>query len=310
MPHKFHKQLSDHNLLMRASLAILRAVTGAGGAASKEHPADPKKDPLPSIWATREWTQLATAFGFVLHMFDQCRYGTTSTKPTCIGATYEMKGVDGLRCNHGGHPPLIGRDSEGNFKTKGAQAYPEKMCEMLAFHIIEAMRQRGPSHLDQELEESEGEEEVDPERGMKMIVPPIALSWDPLTRWRECFRWRWREQGHINHLECLAFLAAVRHHSRAEQNWGKRILVMTDSQVTMATISKGRSSRPLLNRVARTMSCFQLVFGIRAVARWVPTKRNHADGPSRGCAIGVAPENLEPHTCKIKMPKAVFHLPG
>ena len=145
---------------------------------------------------------------------------------------------------------------------------------------------------------------------MKMIVPPAAVSWEPLDRWIECFRWRWRQSGHINHLECMAFLAAVKHHSRVQENWEKRVLILTDSQVTLAVMSKGRSSRPLLNRVARTMSCFQLVYGIRAVARWIPTKRNHADGPSRGCALGVAPGSLPPPAFRIKMPSTFANLPG
>ena len=40
------------------------------------------------------------------------------------------------------------------------------------------------------------------------------------------------------------------------------------------------------------MACFQLAFGMRVVPRWVPTKRNHADGPSRGHNLGMAPETL------------------
>ena len=49
---------------------------------------------------------------------------------------------------------------------------------------------------------------------------------------------------------------------------------------------------PLLTRAspARMAAAAQLAFGLRPYLRWVESKRNMADGPSRGYPIGVAPE--------------------
>jgi hypothetical protein len=62
---------------------------------------------------------------------------------------------------------------------------------------------------------------------------------------------------------------------------GKRVLVLSDSQVVIGAVTKGRSSSPQLLRRLRTVSALVLAGGIRLSVRWVPSEFNPADGPSR-----------------------------
>ena len=118
-------------------------------------------------------------------------------------------------------------------------------------------------------------------------------------------------------MEAKAALNAMRHKSRQMTCWGRRHLLLTDSQITMGLLTKGRSSRPALNSVARKAAAIQLAFEMRFYLRWVPTKRNHADGPSRGFGIGPAPPEAEERDqrlmaarCADTMPQAFKELPG
>ena len=81
----------------------------------------------------------------------------------------------------------------------------------------------------------------------------------------------------------------LRHLSRSSRSWGKRVLFISDSLVTIGVQSKGRPpSWPLL-RLARQSSAILLACDIRLYMRYVETDRNHLDGPSRGFGLGHAP---------------------
>jgi hypothetical protein len=207
-------------------------------------------------------------------------------------------------CSHTNHSEtLIGLDKEtGDFKTKGAQAYPSALNRQLAEVHLLSMIKRGPLGGMQKI----GEETFEASRatkkaqkGEKLPVPPIASHWDKKKRWKEAFRWSWDHPEHINVLEAKCLLAALRHKTRRSSSWGKRHLFFTDSQVTLGSLSKGRSSRPGMNWVCRVSAGLSLGFDLRLYIRWVPTKRNLADGPSRGFGIGPAP--LEP---RVVMPRS------
>ena len=94
---------------------------------------------------------------------------------------------------------------------------------------------------------------------------------------------------------------------RDRSAWGRRVLVFVDSQVTLCCVSKGRSSRPGLNYVCRRIAALGLACEFTPVIRWVPTKRNHADGPSRGFVLGVAPE-AEPAP-RVRLPVGPSPMP-
>lgn len=318
-------QVLEANQLMDASLTLLSAVARQGGSVSQEHPADPGQQPFPSIWATPRWKELKDELDLRESSFHQCRFGAGSRKPTTLGSNLEfLDAVDGMKCNHGGgHPRLLGLDRSGCFRTKGAQAYPSELCKLIA-----------EAHLDkvnlETLEEEDVAEETllaeelaeESEIGNALPVPPVALHWDPLHRWKELFRWKWQRDDHINVLEAKTACIAFCHRVRDARCWGKRIMLFTDSQVTLGCLTKGRSSIGSLNRVARRLGSLQLGFGIKPYFRWVPTKRNHADGPSRGFPLGIAPEAGEKESNHLReafaararmgaeMPEEFRRLPG
>ena len=68
----------------------------------------------------------------------------------------------------------------------------------------------------------------------------------------------------------------------------------------MGVISKGRSSSPPLLRLARQAAAISLVSGIfPTMVRYIPSEVNPADGPSRGLAVGAAPETLAAHSDRL-----------
>ena len=93
-------------------------------------------------------------------------------------------------------------------------------------------------------------------------------------------------------LEAKTVLLCLRHRVRSQASWKKRHMVMVDSQVSLGAITKGRSSRRGMNYVCRRIGALQLAFLVKPYLRWVPTKRNFADGPSRGFPVGVAPSSI------------------
>ena len=194
---------------MKASLDIIDCVATAGGVISMEHPADRGFAPYPSIWDTTLWKDLQRKHQINLTTFDQCRLGAPSEKPTTLalnGSSYAP--LHGTRCNHGRHASLIGRNVDGKFNTKSAQAFPEGLCTTIGAALIaETLRKK----LQLSLEEIPDEtlEKEDPEAGMKLVVPPVGRCWDDLDRWSETFRWKWKRREHINHLEARTVLAAA-----------------------------------------------------------------------------------------------------
>ncbi|CAK0818612.1 unnamed protein product, partial [Prorocentrum cordatum] len=128
------------------------------------------------------------------------------------------------------------------------------------------------------------------ELGTRVRAPPVHACWGDITSWKEVARWRWEEKEHINLLEMRTSVAAARHSARSRASWGRRHLRITDSMVCLGGFSKGRSaSRPILI-LCRRMAALDLGRGMREYWRWVPSDRNHSDGPSRGFPIGQAPK--------------------
>ena len=275
-----------------------------------EHPADPGRAPFPSIWDTERYQSFAEASSMHLVTFDQCCLGSSSRKPTSLSGSSDVL-MDWSRfvCRHRGHPELIGRGPDGSFRTKSAQAYPPLMCKELAeMHLKEFLR-RGPRRAPRPVSQRELAEagaEAAARLGEHLPIPPIGLNWDPLDRWVEICRWTWAQPEHINVLEARTALAAVRRAARSRKNWGRRVMLFVDSQVTLCSLAKGRSSRPGLNHVCRRVCAHCLAFDLKVLVRWVPTKRNHADGPSRGEPLGIAGGTCE---ARVRLPDAHALLP-
>ena len=128
--------------------------------------------------------------------------------------------------------------------------------------------------------------------GTKVPCPEVAAVWDPLERWVEEGRWVWGKEEHNNILEARASVIAAKMATMDKEAWGKRHLMISDSQVVIGSFAKGRSSREVLNYVIRKLAAIVISTGTRFYWRYIRTHRNHSDGPSRGFPIGVAPKDM------------------
>ena len=127
---------------------------------------------------------------------------------------------------------------------------------------------------------------MQPELGTRVALPEVSTTWDPIARWRELYRWRWRVKEHINVLEARTGLSGLTATTADPAGWGTRRLIMSDSQVTVGAFAEGRSSRPVLNHLCRKVAATCLSCRVRVAWRYIRTHRNHADGPSRGKPLG------------------------
>ena len=99
--------------------------------------------------------------------------------------------------------------------------------------------------------------------------------------WRTIVSSRWRVAEHINILESRALSTAVRWVMSSPHCVGTRVILFCDSQVTIGSVLKGRSSSPPLLRRLRSLAALCLSVGIRLRLLWIPSHLNPADVPSR-----------------------------
>ena len=99
--------------------------------------------------------------------------------------------------------------------------------------------------------------------------------------WKTILSYKWKEEQHINVLEVSAFLVELRRRTRGPHSTGFRFINVTDSQVMFHVLTKGRSSSPRLNRLARRIAAVSLVGQVYAFHVWTISKWNFADHGSR-----------------------------
>jgi hypothetical protein len=121
----------------------------------------------------------------------------------------------------------------------------------------------------------------------RVTETPVVQSADSAAAFVRARDWStivsspWRKQPeHINVLEMRALCTAVRW-ILSLRSGAHRVLVLSDSQVVVGAVSKGRSSSQLLLRRMRHMSALVLASGIRLSLQWIPSAANPADDPSR-----------------------------
>ena len=310
---KEQEHTDQHSRLWRNSMKILEAVGTYGGPVSNEHPKDPGKHPYPSTWNLSEMKRIERKVGMERVIFPQCMWGLTSRKDTCISATLDgLQELDVLgngRCCHKSHDFLMGLDEHGNFKTRRAQTYPPELCEKLAeLYVRTWMRKTeigqwvNKEEFGEEEEEKEDAEDPEYQLGERVPSPEVAEHWDKLQRWKEEARWVWKKEEHNNVLEARAGLISAKMSTMRKEQWGKKHLLISDSQVTIGVFGKGRSSKSVLNLLARRLAALAISTSSKFFWRYIRTHRNHADGPSRGEPLGVAKKDQEKDLQELKLP--------
>lgn len=109
------------------------------------------------------------------------------------------------------------------------------------------------------------------------LTPYPGFMW----LWKTVLSYKWKNEQHINVLEVSAFLVELRRRTRGPRSTGFKFINVTDSQVMFHVLTKGRSSSPRLNRLARRISALSLMGRVYAFHLWTISKWNFADHGSR-----------------------------
>ena len=198
-----------------------------------------------------------------------CAYGMPWKKPTRLITNVSSLRTLGRACSGDHeHQELRGHAPDGRLWTRVACAYPPQLCEAYAACVREAVLSGDLKALRLE----------DPSRS----VYSIGEHWHVASRWRTLLRGLWDSEEHINIQEVRTLTMLDRRLGRDRRNWDTRHLCFSDSLVSVGAMRKGRSSSvPLLRLLRRSAACF-FAYGLDLCLRWVPTKQNWADYPSRG----------------------------
>ena len=132
-------------------------------------------------------------------------------------------------------------------------------------------RQRLHKQLDPELEVPDGEQ---PARSHPLWTTTIKSKQFSL-QWRR----RTRRRAHINVSELSAALRAEMRRARKFPN--RRLLLGSDSQVSLGALVKGRSASRSLNKLLRQALPTLLCYNVYTSLQYVPTADNVADDPTR-----------------------------
>ena len=138
-------RVDEANTLWLNYMAVCEAVSSRGGVHWWERPADPGRDPYPSIWITEEMIGLERRTGATRAIFHQCPFGGEVPKLTCFsGTVMNLSSLNGIFCpgvseTHS-HGQSMGRDPMGGFSTRRLQAYPSDLClalaKLLVYHLL------------------------------------------------------------------------------------------------------------------------------------------------------------------------------
>ena len=99
--------------------------------------------------------------------------------------------------------------------------------------------------------------------------------------WTVAHSYPYRTGEHINILELRSILHALEWRARTGAFHSTRFLHLSDSQICLAVLTKGRSSSRKLNRILRRIASLCLALNVYPLWAWVESRLNPGDEPSR-----------------------------
>ena len=99
--------------------------------------------------------------------------------------------------------------------------------------------------------------------------------------WKTAKAWPWQKKEHINLLELRSILRPLEWRARTSSFHSCRFLHLSDSQICLAVLVKGRSSSRKINRILRRIAALCLALNLLPLWSWISSKLNPADEPSR-----------------------------
>eukprot|EP00438_Fugacium_kawagutii_P006300 Skav233308 [mRNA] locus=scaffold4193:88579:93795:+ [translate_table: standard] len=99
--------------------------------------------------------------------------------------------------------------------------------------------------------------------------------------WEVAQSYPWRQEEHINILELRAILRGLEWRARSSAFHSCRFLHLSDSQICLAVLAKGRSSSRRINRILRKVHALCLALDAYPLWAWIASRLNPADEPSR-----------------------------
>ena len=159
-----------------------------------------------------------------------------------------------------------------SYRPSEAEMDSEKMKEMsqaLIHHYLRRMEFRGSDvRLDVGLF-------YRPDAAPRTSIDPSRWSWTV------AHSYPFKTAEHINILELRAILHTLEWRARTSTFHSCRFLHLSDSQVCLAVLTKGRSSSRKVNRLLRRVSALCLALNVYPLWAWIESRLNPADEPSR-----------------------------
>ena len=103
--------------------------------------------------------------------------------------------------------------------------------------------------------------------------------------WKTVSSWRWKGQSHINVLETAATLKLYR--DLAREGGDVKFVYLSDSHVARSSLARGRTSSTALRPLMKQSSSLCIGYGLYPSGRFVPTRWNPADHPTRDHVLPV-----------------------
>lgn len=251
----------------------------------------PAVDELPEAWKTPAARGLEEKM--ICHIADGCMVEEDPPRVTRIlSSPVGFEQTLAVPC---GHTPRCSLACSGVATGEPEFRPSTKLARLLASRIMGALlNQEELGRRDDDVKEGPSDERVYARQllsgtpGERVRAPPIQAHWSQLSRWRETYRLLWARVEPSNILETTMAFSAIKHITRVQSSWDKRVVLVTDNLCCLAVLSKGRSSSRRLGMLCRIAAALLLATGVRMILRWCRSRVNHADGPSRQRPIGYA----------------------